>query len=105
MKNQRRFSMKKAYSKSGESARVTFNLPAEMNADTVYLCGDFNDWDKTQYQLKKRVKGNFSITISLDAGDEYRYRYWVDGERWENDWNADKYMPNEFGTEDSVVVV
>jgi hypothetical protein len=26
----------------------------------------------------------------------------VDGERWENDWAADAYAPNAFGTEDSV---
>jgi hypothetical protein len=27
----------------------------------------------------------------------------LDGERWENDWAADGYAPNNFGTEDSVV--
>lgn len=68
-------------------------------------CGEFNGWDKTQHELKQRKNGNTSITISLDAGKEYRYRYWVDGERWENDWHADKYVSNDFGTEDSVVMV
>jgi 1,4-alpha-glucan branching enzyme len=97
--------MKKTYSKNGETCRVTFELPAEANATTVYLCGEFNDWDKSKHQLKPRKMGNFSITISLIAGKEYRFRYWVDGNRWENDWNADKYVSNEFGTEDSVVVV
>jgi len=97
--------MKKTYMKSGETCRVTFELPAEVNAKTVVLCGEFNNWDKNQYQLKPRKKGNFSITISLETGKEYRFRYWIDGERWENDWDADKYIPNEFGSEDSVVVV
>jgi 1,4-alpha-glucan branching enzyme len=97
--------MKKTYTKSGEACRVTFNLPAESNAETVFLCGDFNDWDKTKNRLKPRKGGNFSITISLAAGKEYRFRYWIDDVRWENDWNADKYVPNEFGTEDSVVIV
>ena len=97
--------MKKTYSKTGTSCRVTFDLPAEAEANSVALCGDFNEWDKTSHVLKKRKKGNFSITISLDAGKEYRFRYWVDDERWENDWAADKYLPNDFGTEDSVVVV
>ena len=97
--------MKKTYAKTGKSCRVTFSLPAEANAKSATLCGDFNDWDKEKHVLKRRKDGSFSATISLDQGAEYRFRYWVDGERWENDWAADKYLPNEFGSEDSVVVV
>ncbi len=97
--------MKKTYSKDGKTCRVTFDLPAEVNAKSVCLCGEFNDWDNSIHQLKPRKKGNFSITITLNAGKEYRFRYWVDGKRWENDWDADKYIPNSFGTEDSVVIV
>lgn len=84
---------------------MTFDLPAEAQAKTAALCGEFNDWDKTSHELKRRKQGNFSITLMLETGKEYRFRYWVDGERWENDWSPDKYVPNEFGTEDSVVVV
>jgi hypothetical protein len=29
----------------------------------------------------------------------------VDDSRWENDWDADNYLPNEFGTEDSIIEV
>jgi 1,4-alpha-glucan branching enzyme len=97
--------MKKTYTKTGTKCRVTFEMPAEAQAESVSLCGEFNDWDERTHKLIKRKKGNFSITITLDADQEYRYRYWVDGERWENDWEADKYVPNSFGTEDSVVVV
>jgi 1,4-alpha-glucan branching enzyme len=97
--------MKKTYSKSGKVCRVTFELPADANLKSAALCGEFNNWDKTQHELIRRKKGNFSLTISLDAGKEYRFRYWVDGERWENDWKADKYIANEFGTEDSVIVL
>jgi 1,4-alpha-glucan branching enzyme len=35
-------------------------------------CVEFNGWDKTQHELKQRKNGNTSITISLDAGKEYR---------------------------------
>jgi 1,4-alpha-glucan branching enzyme len=97
--------MKKTYSKTGTSCRVTFELPADAGAKSAALCGEFNEWDKSKHVLKRRKNGSFSTTISLKPGSEYRYRYWVDGERWENDWAADKYVPNEFGTEDSVVVV
>ncbi len=32
-------------------------------------------------------------------------KYLLDGERWENDWAADGYVPNPFASEDSVVEV
>ena len=97
--------MKKSYTKTGRSCRVTFELPAQVDANTAELCGEFNEWDATQHPMKRRKDGSFSLTISLKPGNEYRFRYLVNGERWENDWEADKYVPNEFGTEDSVVVV
>ena len=97
--------MKKSYTKTGISCRVTFSLPAEVGAESVALCGEFNEWDKAKHPLKRRKNGSFSTTISLQSGSSYLFRYWVDGERWENDWAADKYLPNEFGSEDSVVTV
>ena len=97
--------MKKTYSKTGRACRVTFELPAEVEAESVALCGEFNDWDKSKHQLKRRKDGSYSITISLEPGQSYRFRYWLDGERWENDWDADGYVANEFGSEDSLVTV
>ena len=97
--------MRKNYSKTGATCRVTFELAAKVGAESVALCGDFNDWDKEKHLMKKRVDGSFSTTISLKPGSEYRFRYWVNQERWENDWAPDKYLPNEYGTDDSVVAV
>lgn len=93
----------KAYTKTGRSCRVTFDLPAETGASTAHLCGEFNEWDKTSHPMKRKKDGSFSLTISLKPGASYRFRYLLDGERWENDWAADTYVPNEFGTEDSLV--
>ena len=97
--------MKKTYAKDGTSCRVTFSLPAEINAESVALCGDFNGWDPGKHPLKMRKDGSFSTTISLKSGAAYRFRYWINDRDWENDWHADDYLPNEFGTEDSVVTV
>ena len=96
---------KKKYSKNNQSCRVTFELPAEVNAENVSLCGDFNDWNTSAHPLKCRTNGSFSVTISLKPGQDYRFRYLLDGERWENDPAADDYLPNPFGSEDSVVKV
>ena len=97
--------MKKTYSKTGSSCRVTFSLPPDVGAETVALCGEFNEWNPEKHPLTRRKNGSFSTTVSLKPGAEYRFRYWVNGKRWENDWEADKYIPNEFGSEDSVIVV
>jgi 1,4-alpha-glucan branching enzyme len=97
--------LRKNYSRSDKICRVTFSLPAEVEAKNVALCGDFNGWDNNDYIMKKLKNGGFSITISLPAGRSYRFRYLLDGERWENDWDADSYLPNSYGSEDSVVVV
>ena len=97
--------LKKSYSKTGRICRVTFKLPAEVGANTVALCGDFNEWNESSHPMKKLKDGSFSATASLESGGTYRFRYLVDGERWENDWEADEYLPNDFGSDDSVVKV
>ena len=43
------------------------------------------------------------MTVDLDAGRAYRFRYLLDGQRWDNDWAADAYVRNDFGGDDSVV--
>jgi 1,4-alpha-glucan branching enzyme len=94
---------KKEYTKTGRSCRVTFDLPADVKAQTACLCGEFNDWDQSSHPMKRAKDGSFSLTISLKPGRQYRYRYLLDGERWENDWAAESYTPNALGSEDSVV--
>jgi len=96
--------MKKEYTKTGRSCKVTFELSAG-DAKQVALMGDFNDWNSTATLMKRRKDGSFSTTVSLKPGAEYKFRYLVDGETWLNDAEADKYVPNTFGTEDSVVAV
>ena len=53
--------------------------------------------------MSPQEDAGFSITLSLNAGHNYRFRYLLDGQRWENNWAADAYVPNPFGTEDSVL--
>jgi 1,4-alpha-glucan branching enzyme len=72
---------------------------------TVYLVGDFNNWNRTAKPMKTLKNGTFYASISLVPNREYHFRCLLDGQRWENDWTADKYVPNDYGTENSVVVV
>jgi 1,4-alpha-glucan branching enzyme len=84
--------------------KVTFDLPASVAAMEVALVGDFNNWSPTETKLKRKKDSAWKVTVPLQAGQAYRYRFLLDGRHWENDWSADLYTPNEFGTDDSVVV-
>ncbi len=97
--------LSKSYTKTGNFCRVTFKLAPEVETEAVHLVGDFNDWDTSSHPMKKLKDGGFSLTVSLPADKTYRFRYLLDGERWENDWAADAYVPNEYGSDDSLVKV
>ena len=84
---------------------VTFTLPAEVQANTVALCGEFNQWSTENIRLQRSSDGSWHATVALEPGCSYRYRYLLDGKCWENSWQADWYVPNSYGSFDSVVVV
>jgi 1,4-alpha-glucan branching enzyme len=95
--------VRKTFSKTGRSCTVTFTFSGEHGANEVQICGEFNGWSRTP--LTRRKDGRFSRTVTLPSGRSYRFRYLVDGQRWENDDAADLYVPNPFGTEDSVIAL
>lgn len=97
--------LKKRYYKGGNKCRVWFYLPQQVEANTVHLVGDFNHWDEAANPMKERNDGTFYTAVTLETGKEYQFRYLIDNERWENDWDADAYEPTEHGTENSVVSV
>ncbi len=99
--------IKKEYVQSRGLCKVTFRLPAAATraAKKVNVVGDFNGWNREATSLRKQENGDFSVTLDLDAGREYRFRYLIDGQRWENDWRADKYVKSPYGVDDSVVSV
>jgi hypothetical protein len=94
--------MRKQRLKNG-TCKVTFELPVQAGVAAAHLCGEFNDWSSTATPMTRRKDGSFRVTVALDPGRSYRFRYLLDGERWENDWAADDYVANEFGGDDSVV--
>jgi hypothetical protein len=81
---------------------VTFRLPESVVAEQVCVVGDFNDWSPTAHPMERNGDA-FVAALALAPGRSYRFRYLLDGERWENDWAADAYLPNEFGGDDSVI--
>ena len=84
-------------------ATVTFTLDPGVGAQRAAVCGEWNDWSTDAGVMRRDAEGGFSLTADLEAGRTYRFRYLLDGERWDNDWAADAYVPNSFGGDDSVV--
>lgn len=87
----------------GDKVRVTFRLPSTIWAESVHLVGDFNDWSRTSHPLQRTHDGDWEITLELDRGKTYQFRYLVNKTDWQNDWNADRYVSNPFGGENSVI--
>lgn len=97
----------KQYLKSRQVCKVTFRLPREAAplAKSVAIVGDFNGWDANATPMKMLKDGSCTVCLELETNRQYRYKYLIDGAYWENDWSADKYEPNSFGGDDSVVIV
>lgn len=93
----------KRYLKSKDITKVTFYTPAELNAEKVHLVGDFNGWDETATPMEPLKDGRFKIILELEPGKEYQFRYLVNGSEWHNDWEADKYVPNPYSGDNSIV--
>ncbi|HEY8484218.1 MAG TPA: isoamylase early set domain-containing protein [Longimicrobiales bacterium] len=94
--------VEKRPNKKDDSVRVTFVLPADIEAQTVHLLGDFTGWQAVA--MKRHKNGTWRATLNLSPGQEYQYRYLADGVRWINDPAADRYVDNPFGEQNCIVV-
>jgi 1,4-alpha-glucan branching enzyme len=97
--------IKKQYLKSKEVCKVTFYTAPELEAEEVYLVGDFNNWSEEATPMTALKDGRFKVTVALDKDNEYQFRYLINDSEWHNDWAADKYVPNPFSGDNSVVEV
>jgi 1,4-alpha-glucan branching enzyme len=98
--------IRKQYLKSKPLCKVTFEVPAQEAADAQSICvaGDFNGWDTAATPMKRKKDGSFFATVSLETGRDYQFRYLFDGESWQNDSEADRYMPSPYGNCENCVV-
>jgi hypothetical protein len=98
-------SIKKSFLTAKGVYKVTFSLPvsAANGKNNVQLLGDFNNWDGAKGHVMKGSKTEFSTSLELAPGT-YEFRYLIDNNIWENDYNADNYVPSPFaGINNSVL--
>jgi 1,4-alpha-glucan branching enzyme len=103
-RNQR---IERKYSKDKSKCRITFWLPREFapEACCIAVAGSFNGWDPYSHRLNKLESGDFSLMVEVAAGKEHEFRFIIDESRWENAWNADRYVWSDFGNCDNSVIV
>ena len=80
---------------------VTFKYHAPPGSN-VWVAGTFNDWNPAGIRLAYE-NGVHSAALLLAKG-AYEYKFVVDGE-WRHDPNGKAYVPNAFGTLNSVLTV
>jgi len=100
-------SLKKQYLKSKPVCKVTFLMDkgAVAGASKVELLGEFNNWNTAEpVSMKKLKDGSFKVVIDLPTEKEYQFKYLLDGEKWVNDENADKYVNNGLDSEENSVL-
>jgi 1,4-alpha-glucan branching enzyme len=86
-------------------AQVTFTVPNGLWTDTLYLVGDFNEWQRTAHPMTHDERtGQWHITVDLEVGRAYQFRYLSDHTHWLNDSHADAYVVNPYSTDNFVVV-
>ena len=99
--------IEKEYLEGGKLCKVTFRLPsvAAPGAKSVCIVGDFNNWNTRANPMKRLENGDYEISLQFEPRKEYQFRYFIDDSKWENDWNADKYVKSPLGDSDNSVVV
>ena len=82
--------------------RVTFSIPVSWLDRHVAVVGDFNGWDPTATPMKKRGDVR-TVTVTLQAGRRYRFRYLDVLGRWHDDPAADDVEPGGVGSTDCII--
>jgi len=84
-----------------EGILFVINAP---NAQNLYLTGEFTNWSREGISMEKEEKTGFwKAVLHLEPG-EYEYRFIVDGV-WIKDPNNTDSVLNEFGQENSLLIV
>lgn len=84
-------------------ATITFELPADVQGQSICVVGTFNNW-QTCNPMERGDDGAWQCEVKLQPG-KYEYRILADGERWINDPQADGYTPNPYGDANCILLV
>lgn len=93
--------LKKRFFKTKDEVEVTFEWPKN-DEQSLSLAGDFTDWQPVEMKYSK-AKKTFNFKTRFPKDEQFQFRYLINGEIWENDPKADAYIPNDRGSDNSVL--
>jgi 1,4-alpha-glucan branching enzyme len=97
--------LKRQFVDKDAAVKVTFALPLEATPQAVSVVGDFNGWDPAAHPLRKRTNGTRSVSVTVPAGGQYRFKYLDADGSWFCDDDADALELNEYHATNSVLNV
>ncbi len=87
----------------GGKARVTFSMPAIDGCTRLYLVGWFTEWDETVYEMESTPDGGWYVTLELEPGCTYQYRFRTLDGTWLSD-PAERPASTRFGLNRSFLI-
>ena len=69
----------------GDKVRVTFSAPPIEGCESLYLVGWFDEWKESTFLMEPREGGGWELTLELDRGCEYLYRFRTEDGVWLRD--------------------
>ena len=91
----------KKFFKTKKETDVTFEFNISQ-ATKVQLVAEFNDWQPVDMKYSKKDQV-YRAKVRLPKDKQFHFRYLIDNEIWENDHQADAYIANGFGSDNSIV--
>lgn len=82
--------------------KVTFSIPVDQLDQPVSVVGEFNGWDPYAHPLKKRSNGTRSVSVELEPGRAYRFKYLTADGSWLTEPDTD-LVGNDYDGLDSLI--
>ena len=91
--------------KSSQKTYIVKLIYENMDAEGVYVIGDFNNWNSEGYGMK-RIQGSnlWTASIPLEEGI-YKYVFLIDNKEWAVDPYSQITVKDNFGNESSLIVL
>ncbi|MFH0733388.1 MAG: isoamylase early set domain-containing protein [bacterium] len=91
-----------------KSAIVTFTVPIDISSShtACSIVGDFNNWNPTVHQLRRsNFYSPFSIKIELPVNKTYEFKFLFEDSSWYVENEADGFIQNVHGTQNSLLIL
>ncbi len=91
-----------------KSAIVTFTVPEDISRlhSACSIVGDFNNWNPMIHQLRRlNQHTSFFIKIEFPVGHQYEFKFLFDDATWYTENEADGFIQNVHGTQNSILIL